>query len=132
MIEVIIADDHPIFRKGVVYILEQSTEINLIGEAKDGKEAVELIKSKQPKIAILDIDMPHLTGLDVVRQLKRSNSSCKFIILTMLKEIELYEEVRTLGINGYLLKDSASENLVNCIKKVNIGENYIDPVFQLQ
>jgi DNA-binding NarL/FixJ family response regulator len=132
MIEVIVADDHPIFRKGVVYIVEQCPNVTIIGEAEDGIEAVELIKLNQPQIAILDIDMPKMTGLDVIRQLKGVNSKCKFIILTMLKEVELYHEVKEIGIEGYLLKDSAAEKLIDCIKAVANESVFIDPIILSQ
>ena len=130
MIKIIIADDHPIFRQGIVSIVEKCPNINIMGQAKDGQEALEQIKQFQPDIAVLDIDMPNVTGLDVIRKLKRINTNCKFIILTMLKDMELFNEVKQLGGQGYLLKDSASEELVECIKQVFEGNNYVDNLIE--
>jgi DNA-binding NarL/FixJ family response regulator len=132
MINIIIADDHPIFRQGIVSIVEKSTNIKILAQAKDGQEAIEQIKEFKPDIAVLDIDMPQVTGLDVIRKLKRINCNCKFIILTMLKDIELFNEVKQLGGQGYLLKDSASDELVECIKRVNNNETYIDQLLLKQ
>ncbi len=126
MIDIIIADDHPIFRQGIVSIIEKCHQINILGQAQNGEEALQLIKTLKPKIAVLDIDMPKLTGLDVIRQLNRIDCGCYYIILTMHKEVELYYEIQNLNISGYLLKDSATEELVECIKTVNQGKIYTD------
>jgi len=126
MINIIIADDHPIFRQGLVSILEKCHDINLMAQAEDGKEALKLIKTLKPDVAILDIDMPFYTGLDVVRQLNKIGFKCNFVILTMLKELDLLNEVKGLKIKGYLLKDSASDDLINCIKTVFKGDVCID------
>lgn len=126
-IKVLIADDHHIFRKGVLSILEEDKSIKVIGEASNGDEALDLSIRLKPDIALLDIDMPGLSGLDVARKLKQENSPVKSVILTIHKEREFFEEAMALNIKAYVLKDSIANDLIDCIKKVAGGDYYISP-----
>jgi DNA-binding NarL/FixJ family response regulator len=126
-IKIIIADDHHIFRKGVISIAGEDDSIEICGEASNGDEAYELIKSIQPDIAVLDIDMPGLSGLDVARKIKAESLKTKIVILTIHKDKEYFDEAMELDIKAYVLKESISNDLVDCIKQVSAGDYYISP-----
>lgn len=124
-ITVIIADDHPIFRNGLRQMLNEEDGIKIIGEAENGKKALELIREKNPDIAILDIDMPRMTGLEVLKQLKEEN--VKVIFLTMYCEEDIFEEAMNLGVKGYVIKDSAVSDIIDSIYSVIDDRYYISP-----
>ncbi len=125
IIKIIIADDHPIFRGGLRQIISAEKSIDIIGEADNGEKALEIILENKPDIAILDIDMPKKTGLDVLRNLK--DSKTKIIFLTMYAEEDIFDEAMNLGIKGYVLKDSAVNDIIECILSVNEDNYYISP-----
>lgn len=125
IIKLVIADDHPIFRNGLRQILEADKNIDVIGEADNGDKALEIIAEKKPDIAILDIDMPKKTGLDVLRSMKGLDT--KVIFLTMYAEEDIFDEAMNLGIKGYVLKDSAVNDIIECIMSVANGDYYISP-----
>jgi two-component system, NarL family, response regulator DegU len=122
---VIIADDHPIFRNGVRDILQEIKDLEILGEAKDGAEAYAMIVAYRPDIAILDIDMPLLSGLDVCAKILAEKSQTQFVMLTMHKEKHFFKAAMTAGVRGYLLKDNAIEDLLSCLKAVREGKIYI-------
>jgi len=124
-IKIIIADDHHIFRKGVLSIVSEDSSIEVLGEASNGDEAIKLVEEKKPDIAILDIDMPSLSGLDVARKIKEKNLPSRVVILTIHKDKEYFDEALELDIKAYVLKESIANDLIDCIKKVNSGEYYI-------
>lgn len=124
-IQIVIADDHPLFRNGLKQLLEKEQNIKITGEADNGNKALELILEKKPDIAILDIDMPGKTGLEVMRDIK--DSGTKIIILTMYAEEDIFDEALTLGVRGYVLKDSAVNDILDCIRKVTENEYYMSP-----
>lgn len=125
-INVIIADDHPIFRIGLANVINKSRTLNLIKEAENGEQALEMINQFKPDVAVLDIDMPLLNGLQVCEAVcKKKDNVTKIIILTLFKEIDLYKKAIEIGASGYLLKDNAVEELVNSIETVYKGVNYI-------
>ena len=124
-IRIIIADDHPIFRGGLRQIISADESIEIIGEADNGEKALEIIHELKPDIAVLDIDMPKKTGLDVLRELK--DSSTKIIFLTMYAEEDIFDEAMDFGIKGYVLKDSAVNDIIECILSVNEDNYYISP-----
>lgn len=126
-IRIIIADDHHIFRKGIISIAAEDNSIVIIGEASNGGEALELVETLQPDIAILDIDMPVLSGLDVARKLKERSNSTKIVILTIHKDKEYFDEALELDIKAYVLKESIANDLIDCIKEVAGGNYYISP-----
>jgi len=122
--KIIIADDHPIFRAGIKDIISGIPGTELVGEAKDGLDAYRLIVSAIPDIAILDLEMPQLTGLDVCRKVLGEKHFTRFIILTMHKETRFFREAMDAGVLGYLLKDNAIDELVACIRSVSSGRPY--------
>jgi DNA-binding NarL/FixJ family response regulator len=124
-IKLIIADDHPIFREGLRQIIEKDSRIRIVGEADNGQKALELIEEKMPDIALLDIDMPKLTGLEVLK--KVSGTPVKIIFLTMYSEEDIFDEAMSLGIKGYVLKDSAVNDILECIFSVSEDNYFISP-----
>lgn len=124
-IKLIIADDHHIFRKGILSIVSEDADIEIIGEAANGDDALKLIEGKNPDIAILDIDMPGLSGLDVARKVKSEKLLTKIVILTIHKDKEYFDEALELDIKAYVLKESIANDLIDCIRRVAAGEYYI-------
>lgn len=124
-IKLIIADDHHIFRKGILSIVSEDDGIEITGEAANGDDALKLIEEKKPDIAILDIDMPGLSGLDVARKVKSEQLPVKIVILTIHKDKEYFNEALELDIKAYVLKESIANDLIDCIKRVAAGEYYI-------
>lgn len=126
-IKIIIADDHPVFRSGLKKLIEEDSSIEIIGEAENGEKALELIKELKPIIAVLDIDMPKMSGIQVLKSLNKSKTDIKIIFLTVFASEDIFDKVMSLGISGYLLKDSAVIDIIECIHKVAEGNYYISP-----
>jgi DNA-binding NarL/FixJ family response regulator len=124
---VLVADDHLIFRKGVIGMLHEAGNLEIIAELDNGLQAHQSIREKRPDIAILDIDMPGLTGLDVCRKAMSEKSGTKFIILTMHSDKSFFNDAMYLGVMGFLLKDQAASELVRCIDAVLKGERFVSP-----
>jgi two-component system nitrate/nitrite response regulator NarL len=122
------ADDHPILRKGVSDLLIGTAGIKWVGSASNGEEALASIRSIQPEVAILDIEMPFLSGIDVAKTLLKEGSKTKFIILTLYKDETLFHEAMELGIRGYLLKESSEKEIVDCVITVGTGMPYVHPI----
>ena len=127
-IRVLIADDHPIFRKGLRELIEEEPGLAVVGEAEDGVAAFERIQSLAPDVAVLDIGMPKMNGFAVAERVKASGLGAKIIFLTMYKEWDAFNRALDLGVKGYLLKDSAAAEIADSIKRVEAGELYISPV----
>lgn len=126
-IQIIIADDHPIFRSGLKQIIEEDEGIEIIAFAENGEKALGIIDELNPEIAILDIDMPKMTGLQVLKELKKSKSSTKVIFLTVFSSEDIFDEAMELGVSGFVLKDCAVNDIVECIYKVSEDNYYISP-----
>lgn len=126
MIKVAIADDHTIVREGLKQILELDENITVVGEASNGKETLEMLKSCKPDILLLDINMPVMSGLDVLENLRLKSSRQKVIILTIHNEFEYLQKAVQIGVDGYILKDSSSTVIRNAIFTVMDGNRYID------
>lgn len=124
-INIVIADDHQMVRQGIKQIIELHGDIKVIGEASNGEETVKLITDLQPDLSLVDINMPILNGIEVLKTLRDKNISCKVIMLTLHTEREYLIEAVKLGAVGYVLKDADSDVLIDAIKKVHAGESYI-------
>lgn len=124
-IKVFLADDHKILRESLIILLRQEKDIEVIGEAANGHDAFEEITRLQPDIAILDISLPQLNGLEVAARLKRESPEVKIIILTMHKNEDFVARAYQLEVNGYVLKDNALEELLKSIHVVQAGGTYI-------
>ena len=125
-IKVIIADDQPIFRTGLRQIVE-SEGIKIIAEASNGKEAIEKIKEYKPEIAILDINMPQVDGLGVFNEIRNSKIGTKVIFLTAHENEKIFNKAMDMGAYGYVLKENASLDLIECIKSVSNEIYYVSP-----
>ncbi|PKL17442.1 MAG: DNA-binding response regulator [Spirochaetae bacterium HGW-Spirochaetae-5] len=126
-VKLFLADDHTIFREGLKLIIEDVPHYNVIGEAGDGKEALDLIEKLKPDMAILDISMPTMSGIDIVRYLKRYSPDIKIIILSRHDNEEYVKELLKTGINGYVLKDDAGDDLLRAIDAVLKNSIYLSP-----
>ena len=126
-IKIVMADDHPIVRQGLKQIIETDRNISIVAEAGDGAMALEIIEQHQPEVAVLDIDMPKVDGFDVVRSLQEKNINVEIVFLTMHSESEIFEEAMDLGVKGYVLKDSAVNDIVASIKSVADGKHFLSP-----
>ena len=127
-IKIIIADDHPIFRDGLKQLIEKQDNMCVTGEAEDGHKALELILKNKPDIAILDMSMPGKTGLEVLRELRNKKVKTKIIFLTMFREEDIFNEAMDLGVEGYVLKDSAVNDILLCINQVAKNNYCISPL----
>ena len=126
-LSIVIADDHPIFRNGLRAVIESVPNLKVVAEAEDGRAALESIKSLRPGVAVLDLDMPELDGLEVTREIRRLGLPTEVIILTMHKSEALFNTALDLGVKGYVLKDSALVEIISGIKSVNGGQSFISP-----
>lgn len=120
---IIIADDHPLLLKGLHDFLVEK-KYNIVGSAKNGEEAYKLILEKSPEIAILDIQMPFMSGIDIAKKCGEIKWKTKIVLITLHKEKELYQKAKDLNIYGYILKEFALEEIENCIKTVSAGQQY--------
>ncbi len=120
----VIADDHPVFREGLRKVLAGHSFVSTIDEAGDGREALALIREKKPDLAILDIGMPGLDGLEVVHSLREGGDLVSVIILTMYDDQEIFDEALNLGVRGYVSKENAPGEIVDAVKAVLAGKPY--------
>ena len=123
---IITADDHPLLLKGLNDFLIEK-KYNLIGSGNNGREAYNLIAKKNPDIAILDIQMPFMSGLEIAKNCKTNGLNTKIVLITLHKERELYRKAQELNIFGYILKEFALEEIENCIDTVSQGDQYFSP-----
>ena len=123
---IIIADDHPLLLKGLSnFRIEKG--YNLVGSGIDGREAYNLIAKLQPDIAILDIQMPFMSGIEIARKCNTNNLNTKIVLITFHKEKDLYRQAKELNIYGYILKEFALDEIENCIYTVSEGQSYFSP-----
>ncbi|MCT8339598.1 response regulator [Luteirhabdus pelagi] len=128
---IITADDHPLLLKGLNdFLLEK--EYNIIGSAHNGNDAFSLIEKEHPEIAILDIQMPYMSGLEIAKKCKENNITTKIVLITLHKEKELYMKAQELNIFGYVLKEFALEEIETCLHNVADGEPYFSPKIREQ
>jgi DNA-binding NarL/FixJ family response regulator len=127
MIRVAIADDHHLVRQGIRAILEKAPDIQVIGEASDGQEFIELLQELKPDVAIMDIVMPRLNGTQVLDRLKNLKVKTRVVILSMYSDETLIFQVLHRGAKGYLLKRSVTEELLLAIRSANQNEIYLSP-----
>jgi two-component system invasion response regulator UvrY len=127
MIRILIADDHPIVRAGLKQILAEASDIEVAAEAGDGHELLRRIREGGIDVALLDISMPGLTGLDALKQIKIENPSLPILVLSMHPEDQYGIRVLKAGAAGYLMKSAAPDQLIGAIRKVQRGGRYVSP-----
>ncbi len=125
--KILIADDHPLFRKGLKHILEETPGGFFVAEAENGAQALAMMKKQFFDIAVFDIDMPLLNGLDAAREIKKLKLDTKIIILTMYKDEHLFNRAVDAGVMGYVLKDNTVAEIKNTVLTVLGGNFYICP-----
>lgn len=126
-IKIMITDDHSMIREGLKNLLELDGDIEVIAEAIDGEDCLEKLETVKPDVLLLDINMPKMNGLEVLKNLKARKSKIKVLVLTVHNEIEYLLKAVDIGVNGYVLKDSESSELKKAIFALVEGETYIQP-----
>jgi len=126
-ITIVIADDHPLFRKGLLETIEAHAGYRVVGEAEDGAVALRLIEECMPSITILDIEMPVMDGFSVALAMGKRHLPVEIIFLTMHKDEDLFNEAMDLGAKGFLLKENAAQDILDCIGTVAAGRYYLSP-----
>jgi DNA-binding NarL/FixJ family response regulator len=126
-VKLLIADDHPLFRRGLREVIEENPRFRVVGEAADGEAALRLIAELKPSIAVVDIDMPRLSGLELVRALQKMKSPVTPVFLTMYDEEDMFNAAMDLGVKAYVVKESAADDILAALEKVDQGEIFISP-----
>jgi DNA-binding NarL/FixJ family response regulator len=124
---VVLADDHNLVRAGIRALLERMPEVQVVGEASDGREALALIVREKPDLALLDIGMPELNGLDAAERIAREAPRTRLVVLSMHSNESYVAQALRLGVVGYLLKDSCVDELPVLLRAVSRGETYLSP-----
>lgn len=124
-IKIVIADDHPIFRRGLAEILASTRDFRVIGEVENGARALELVEQSSPDVAILDLDMPVLDGIAVAKMIHERRLPVKVIFLTMHRNQSVVRSMNKIGVSGYVLKDAVLDEIVDCIRAVINGEQFL-------
>jgi DNA-binding NarL/FixJ family response regulator len=126
LIRIVIADDHPIFRDGLRKLLTLEADFRVVAEARDGKDVLEVLGEHQPDILLLDLNMPGLDGLAVLKNLQNSRTKTKVILLTAAEDKNKFVQAMKFGTCGVVLKQTATEVLIKSIRKVHAGEIWLD------
>jgi two-component system response regulator NreC len=126
-IKVLVADDHTILRQGIKSLLANEEEIEVIGEAKNGREVLTIVEETLPDIILMDIAMPGLNGLEATRRIKKKFPRMKVLVLTMYTNEEYIFQILNAGANGYLVKETAFQDLISAIKAVYKNEAFMSP-----
>ena len=126
-IRIVLADDHPVVRQGLRQAIEGREGLRVVGEAGDGRAALALLRAETPDVAVLDIDMPEMDGLTVARTVRDLGLSVSIIFLTIHREEDFFQEALDAGAMGYVLKDSATSDVVAAIEAVASGQHYTSP-----
>lgn len=124
---VLLADDHTVVRKGFRMILDQQEDLEVVGEASNGKEAVDLANSLQPEVVVMDVTMPELNGIEATRRIAEVAPRARVLALSMHKDSVYVREILRAGAKGYLLKDSGEADLLNAVRVIARGEAFLSP-----
>jgi DNA-binding NarL/FixJ family response regulator len=122
-IKVMIVDDHPLFRSGLRQVIVSDARLELVGEAGDAEAALRLIQEKKPDVAVLDVNLPGVSGLEIARRLQGKRPRVHFIMLTMHKEEAIFNRALDFGVKGFVLKENAVEEIIKAIIAVAAGEH---------
>ncbi|MDF9797977.1 two-component system response regulator DegU [Catalinimonas alkaloidigena] len=124
MVTVLLADDHNVVRNGLKLLLENEEDINVIGEASNGKEAIEKIKELQPDIVLLDVRMPVLDGIETLSELSKNSAKTRSLVLSMYAQEDYVLQSARSGASGYILKDASKDELITAIRTIHAGNKY--------
>lgn len=123
---VLVADDHPLLRDGIVHLLQKQADFEVVGQAADGEEAVKLVAEKSPNVVLMDIEMPKLDGLQATRQIKANYPEASVLVLTVHNDEEHVAALLDAGATGYLLKTTFGEELLQAIRAARLGKFVLD------
>ncbi len=126
-IRVLVVDDHAIVRKGVRMVVEREADMEVVGEAKTGKEAVDAVRRDKPEVVVMDVSMPDMNGIEATRKIVEELGVVKVLCLSMHRDGVYVREILKAGARGYLVKDSEEDDLVKAIRAVSRGEAYLSP-----
>lgn len=126
-IRILLADDHKVLRRGLRRILEEHDDLEVVGEAGDGREAVDMAAVLQPDIVVMDIGMPQMNGIEATRQAVMRNPRLNVLILSMYSDENYVVQILRAGARGFLLKDSAEDELIDAVRAVNSGQPFFSP-----
>ncbi|MDE2845715.1 MAG: response regulator transcription factor [Gemmatimonadota bacterium] len=127
MIRIVIADDHQLVRQSIVSLIEKAEDMEVVGEAADGHETLDLVQRKRPDVAMLDIAMPLLNGIETTRRIQTLSVDTRVVILSIHSEEDVVRQALRCGASGYLLKNSVVEELLIAVRSANKGEIYLSP-----
>ncbi len=127
MIRIILGDDHAVIRRGLRLVLEEQEDFEVVGEANDGREAVSLVESLKPDVAVLDITMPNLNGIEAARQISAKQLNTAIVVLSMHADESFVLRALKAGARGYVLKESREGELISAVRLVNEGKSYFSP-----
>jgi len=125
---ILICDDHTLFVEGLKAMLRNESSLEIVGEARNGRQAVELVRELRPDLLLMDVSMPDMNGFDATRRIHQSDPSVKVLILTMHEEEELVTRCLEAGAAGYIIKDAPASQLLYAIEMIQKGERYLSPV----
>jgi len=129
---IVLADDHIVVRQGIRKLLETRDDFRIVGEASDGEEAVKLVAEKKPDVALMDLWMPRLSGIDATRRIGKRGLTTKVLVLSMHESRAYVEEVLRAGAAGYIVKNAAADDLIEAIDAVIDGVSYLSPAITQQ
>ncbi|MEJ2225212.1 MAG: response regulator transcription factor, partial [Syntrophobacterales bacterium] len=127
-LSIVLADDHVMFRQGIRSFLESLDGITIIGEAKDGLELLEILKTTIPDLAIIDIVMPKMHGMEVLQEIHQNYPQIKVLFLTMHGKLEYIRQAIAYGVHGFLLKEEPRSELIKAIETIRDGKKYFSPL----
>lgn len=126
-IRVVIVDDHPLFRAGLRQVIQSDARFELLAEAESWVQATQLIRELRPDLAVLDVNLPDGTGLEIAQTLRAEGTATRFVVLTMLKDEAAFNKAMNIGIDGYVLKENAGTEIISCLVSVAGGNAYVSP-----
>jgi DNA-binding NarL/FixJ family response regulator len=129
---IVLADDHIVVRQGIRKLLETREDFRIVGEASDGEEAVRMVSEKKPDVALMDLWMPRLSGIDATRRIGKRGLATKVLVLSMHESRAYVEEVLRAGAAGYIVKNAAADDLIEAIDTIRDGVSYLSPAITQQ
>jgi len=125
--EIVIAEDHTILRQGLRALLSTDPDLEVVGEAEDGRVAVRIVETLSPDLLLIDLSMPRMTGMEAIAEIKKSSPDTRVVVLTVHKDEEYVLSALRAGADGYVLKDAGHEELLTAVKNVLAGKRYLSP-----